>query len=125
MNKDSINTIGCKQNSREDAILSSLNDVEGLTEILEKNFEDWSDFDKWKNTSAQRWIFARAMEICKGRKIDLRCNCCEYNYVIQSDFKNNLNQSCYGIKIAYIIEKIVDEIILAKASRENDGTYFS
>ena len=37
--------------------------------------------------------------------------------------KNSLKQECYGIKTGYMIEKIVDEIILAKARRETDGTY--
>ena len=123
MIQDSIKLIGRKQNPREDAILACLIEVDGLISTFDNNFDEWSDFDKWKNIVFQRWVFEKALEIYKGKKLDLRCECCEYNYVSQSDLKNNLEQECYGIKTAYIIEKIVDEIILAKARREADGTY--
>jgi len=36
---------------------------------------------------------------------------------------NIKNEKCFGKKSAYIIEKVVDEIVLARARRENDGTY--
>jgi len=123
MIQDSIKLIGKKQNPRKDSLLTSLIEVDGLIATFEKNLDVWSDFDKWESITFQRWIFERALEVYKGKKIDLRCECCEYNYVSQSDLKNNLEQECYGIKTAYIIEKIVDEIILAKARREADGTY--
>ncbi len=121
MIKDSIKLIGKKQNPRKDSLLASLNEVDGLIATFESDFQVWSDFDKWENIIFQRWIFERALEVYKGKKIDLKC--CEYNYVIQSDFKNSLKKECYGIKTGYMIEKIVDEIILAKARRETDGTY--
>tara|TARA_B100000900_G_scaffold408998_1_gene424156 strand:- start:331 stop:708 length:378 start_codon:yes stop_codon:yes gene_type:complete len=123
MNQDLINIIGIKQNSRSDAILFSLNEVEGFVNTLDNDFNVWSDFDRWKNNSFQRWIFERAIEVYKGNKIDLRCTCCEYSYIMQSDIKNSLDRKCYGIKTVYMIEKILDEIIIAKARRENDGTY--
>ena len=41
----------------------------------------------------------------------------------QIDIKNISNQKCYGIKCAYMIENIVDEIVLAKERRACDGTY--
>ena len=123
MIQDSIKLIGKKQNPRKDSILASLNEVDGLVSTFENDFDIWSDFDKWENIIFQRWVFERALEVYKGKKIDLQCECCEYRYVTQSDLKNSLRQECYGIKTAYMIEKIVDEIILAKARRETDGTY--
>ena len=123
MIQDSIKLIGKKQNPRKDSLLASLNEVDGLISTFENDFEVWSDFDKWENIIFQRWVFERAMEVYKGRKIDLKCECCEYSYVAQNDFKNSFTQECYGIKTAYMIEKIVDEILLAKARRDTDGTY--
>ena len=123
MIQDSIKLIGKKQNPRKDSLLACLNEVDGLISTFENDFKVWSDFDKWENIIFQRWIFERALEVYKGKKIDLKCECCEYSYVIQDDFKNSLKQQCYGIKTGYMIEKIVDEIILAKARRETDGTY--
>ena len=32
-------------------------------------------------------------------------------------------EKCFGKKSAYMSEKVVDEIVLAKARRESDGTY--
>ena len=122
---DALKLIGRKQKPREGALLASLNEVDGLIATFENNFDEWSNFDKWKNIVFQRWVFQRALEVYKGKKIDLKCQCCEYSYVSQSDIKNSLEQKCYGIKTAYMIEKIVDEIVLAKARRENDGTYSS
>tara|TARA_Y100000589_G_scaffold29007_1_gene24137 strand:+ start:913 stop:1290 length:378 start_codon:yes stop_codon:yes gene_type:complete len=123
MLQDSIKLIGKKQNPRKDSLLASLKEVDGLIFIYENDFEVWSNFDKWENIFFQRWVFEKALEVYNGKKIDLKCECCEYNYVSQSDFKNSLDKECYGIKTAYMIEKIVDEIILAKARRETDGTY--
>ncbi len=123
MNKDSIKLIGIKQNPRDDALLRPLKGLEGLIDTFKNEFEVWSDFDKWENIIFQRWIFDRALEVFIGKKIDIKCDCCEYNYVLQRDLENSLKQKCYGIKTAYMIEKIVDEIVLAKARRETDGTY--
>ena len=63
------------------------------------------------------------MEVCKGIKIDIKCDCCEYNDLIPNDFESIKKEKCYGKKSAFMIEKVVDEIVLAKARRENDGTY--
>jgi len=123
MIQDSIKLIGIKQNPRKDALLVSLHEVDDFISTFENDFEVWSDFDKWENITFQRWVFERALEVYKGKKIDLKCACCEYSYVTQGDLKNSLKQECYGIKTAYMIENIVDEIILAKARRETDGTY--
>ena len=123
MKQDSIKTIGIKEESREEALLKYLIQVEGLTDILDKDFEEWSDFDSWENIAVQQWIFARALEVYRGKKIDIRCGCCEYINCLETDFKKINNQKCYGIKSAYIIEKIVGEIALAAAKRESDGTY--
>ena len=77
MNKITINTIGKKQPSREDALLFMVNEVEGLMETLDKDFSEWSDFDCWENMGAQQWIFSRALDVYRGKKIDIKCECCE------------------------------------------------
>ena len=123
MKKNSIKLIGIKDESREDAFLKSLIDVEGLKDILDKDFEEWSNFDCWENIGVQQWIFARALEIYRGKKIDIKCFCCEYINCFENDFRKINKQKCYGIKSVYMIEKVLDEIELAAAKRESDGTY--
>ena len=61
--------------------------------------------------------------VCRGKKIDIKCDCCEHNDLIPNDFESIKKEKCFGKKSAYIIEKVVDEIVLAKARRESDGTY--
>ena len=53
MNQDSIKTIGKKQTLREEALLFKVNEVEGLVDIFEKDFSEWSNFDCWENMGAQ------------------------------------------------------------------------
>ena len=123
MNHDLINIIGIKQIAREEAHLYQVSDVQGLIDTLDKDNSEWSDFDCWGNIRVQQWIFERAMDIYKGKKIDIKCNCCEYNYTSQRDLVKSSNKKCYGIKSAYMIEKVFHEIVLAEAIRESDGTY--
>ena len=123
MNKIDIKNIGKKQTSRENALLFMVNEIEGLMEILDKDFSEWSNFDSWENISAQQWIFSRALDVYHGKKIDIKCECCEVIELDQIDRKNITNQNCYGIKSAYMIENILDEIVLAKERRKCDGTY--
>tara|TARA_Y100001968_G_C19078106_1_gene581676 strand:+ start:255 stop:632 length:378 start_codon:yes stop_codon:yes gene_type:complete len=123
MNQDLINIIGRKEASRKEAIQLSLIDVEGLIEIFDKDFLHWSDFDSWENLGLQQWIFARAMEVYLGKKVDIKCDCCEYIYNSLDDLENSIDKKCYGLKSAYMIGKILDEIVLAKARRGSDGTY--
>ena len=63
------------------------------------------------------------MEVYRGKKIDIKCGCCEYINCLETDFKKINKQKCYGIKSAYMIEKVLGEIVLAAAKRESDGTY--
>ncbi len=123
MNLDLINTIGIKQTSREEALLYEVSDVEGLIDTLDEDISEWTNFDSWENLQVQKWIFERAMDIYKGKKIDIKCNCCEYSYLSKRELEKSSNKKCYGIKSAYMIEKVFDEIVLAKARRESDGTY--
>jgi len=123
VNQVSINTIGTKQSSREEVHLYYVKDIEGLIDILDKDISIWSDFDKWEDINVQRWIFERAMDIYQGKKIDIRCDCCEYINSSQRNLEKNSNKKCCGIKSAYMIEKVFHEIVLAKARRESDGTY--
>ena len=123
MNQNPVKTIGIKDESRKDSYLVSLNQADGLKFILNRDFDDWSNFDSWQSISAQKWIFSRALEIYRGMKIDIKCDCCEYIDFIQNDFENIQQEKCLGKKSAYMIEKVVDEIVFAKARRESDGTY--
>ena len=125
MNKMAIKTIGSKQTPRDNSILFIVNEVEGLIETLDKDFSEWSDFDCWENMGVQQWIFSRALDVYNGKKIDIKCECCEVIDFNQIDIKNISNQKCYGIKSAYMIEHIFDEIVLAKERRECDGTYLT
>ena len=123
MNKNSVKTIGIKDKSRKDSHLLYVNQVDGLKGILNMDFDEWSNFDSWESISVQKWIFSRALEVYKGMKIDIKCDCCEHNALISDDFENIKKEKCFGKKSAYMIEKVVDEIVLAKARRDGDGTY--
>ena len=123
MNQNSVKVIGIKDQSRRDSHLVNVNQVDGLKGILNMNFDDWSDFDSWESISIQQWIFSRALEVYKGMKIDIKCDCCEHNNLMPNDFESIKKEKCYGKKSAFMIKKVVDEIVLAKARRESDGTY--
>ena len=119
----SIKIIGNKEDEREEALLRYVIEAEGLKDILDKDFQELSNFDGWEIIGVQQWIFARALEVYRGKKIDIKCGCCEYINFLEIEFKKIENQKCYGIKSAYMIEKVLGEIILAAAKRESDGTY--
>jgi len=123
MNQNSVKVIGIKDQSRRDSHLVNVNQVDGLKGILNMNFDDWSDFDSWESISIQQWIFSRALEVYKGMKIDIKCDCCEHNNLMPNDFESIKKEKCYGKKSAFMIKKVVEEIVLAKARRESDGTY--
>ena len=123
MNQNPFNTIGIKDESRKDSHLVYVNKADGLKGILNRDFDEWSNFDSWESISVQQLIFSRALEICRGMKIDIKCDCCEHNNFIPNDFENIKKEKCFSKKSAYMIEKVVEEIVLAKARRETDGTY--
>ena len=123
MNQNSVKTIGIKDESRKNSYLVNVNKVDGLKVILNMHFDEWSNFDSWESISVQQWIFSRALEVYRGLKIDIRCDCCEYNDLTPNDFESIKKEKCYGKKSAYMIEKVLDEIVLAKLRRESDGTY--
>ena len=100
-----------------------VNEVEGLMDSFDRDFSEWSDFDYWKNMCAQQWIFSRAMDVYRGKKLDIKCQCCEVIDFNQIEIKNISHQKCYGIKSAYMIENVLNEIVSAKERRESDGTY--
>ena len=120
-----IHIIGRKQNKRKNAYIAELNEVKELISILNSDYSLWSNFDSWENIVAEQWVFLLAMKIYNGKNIDIRCNCCDFSYVLTKDFKYRIDQKCIGIRAAYVIEKIVDEIIMAKAKRDYDGTYLT
>ena len=123
MKQNSVKVIGIKDESRKNAYLSCVNRVDGLKGILNRDFDEWSNFDNWESISVQQWIFSRALEVFRGKKIDIKCDCCENNNLIPNDYESIKKEKCFGKKSAYMIEKVVDEIVLAKARRESDGTY--
>ena len=123
MNQNSVKIIGIKDESRKDANLFYVEKADELKVILNSDFDDWSNFDSWESISVQQWIFSRALEVYRGMKIDIKCDCCEYVASLSNNFENIKKEKCIGKKSAYIIEKVVDEIVLAKARRESDGTY--
>ena len=123
MNQNSVKVIGINDESRNNASVAYINQVEGLKDILKMDFDEWSNFDSWESISIQQWIFSRALEIYKGKKIDIKCDCCEHINNFPSDFNNIKKEKCFGKKSAYMIEKVVNEIVLAKLRRESDGTY--
>ena len=123
MNQNSVKTIGINDEPRKDSYLVNVNQADGLKGILNRDFNEWSNFDSWESISAQQWIFSRSLEVFRGMKIDIKCDCCEHNDLILNDFESIKKEKCFGKKSAYMIEKVVDEIALAKARRESDGTY--
>ena len=123
MNQNSVKTIGINDEPRKDSYLVYVNQADGLKGILNRDFDEWSNFDSWESISVQQWIFSKALNVYKGKKISIKCDCCEHVRSLQSDFDNIKKENCYGKKCAYMIEKVVDEIVLAKARRESDGTY--
>jgi len=123
MNQNPVKTIGINDEARKDSHLVYVNQADGLKGILNRDFDEWSNFDSWESISVQQWIFSRALEVFRGKKIDIKCDCCENNNLIPNDFESIKKEKCFGKKSAYMIEKVVDEIVLAKARRESDGTY--
>ena len=123
MNQNLVKVIGIKDESRKDAYLLHVNQVEGLKDTLNRDFVEWSNFDSWDSISIQQWIFSKALDLYKGKKIVIKCDCCEYVGSLQSDFEKIKGKKCYGKKSAYMIEKVADEIVLAEERRKSDGTY--
>ena len=123
MKQNSVKVIGIKEESRKDAHLSYLEKEDGLKVVLSSDFDDWSNFDSWESISVQQWIFSRALEVYKGKKIDIKCDCCDYVDSFQNNFENIKKEKCYGKKSAYMIDKVFDEIVSAKERRDSDGTY--
>tara|TARA_B100000945_G_scaffold286827_1_gene257983 strand:- start:118 stop:495 length:378 start_codon:yes stop_codon:yes gene_type:complete len=123
MQLTSAKAIGIKDKPRKDASLSYVNHSEGLKDILNRDFHDWSNFDVWESIGVQQWIFARALDVYRGKKIDIKCDCCEHIDSLISDFGEIKKEKCYAKKSVYMIEKVVDEILIAKIKRESDGTY--
>ena len=123
MKHNSLKVIGIKDESRKDAHLSYVENEDGLKVVLSSDFDDWSNFDSWESILVQQWIFSRALDVYKGKKIDIRCDCCAYVDSLPNNFENIKKEKCYGKKSAYMIAKVLDEIVFAKARRESDGTY--
>ena len=123
MNQYLTKAIGIKDDKRENSYLFHVNEAEGLKDILDRDFDVWSDFDSWESIGVQQWIFARALDVHRGKNIDIKCDCCESMNSFVSNLGNIKKEKCYGKKILYMLDKLVGEIVLAKERRESDGTY--
>ena len=63
MNQNSVKTIGIQDEPRKNSYLFHVNQVDGLKDILKRDFDKWSNFDSWEIIAIQQWIFSRAMEV--------------------------------------------------------------
>ena len=99
MNQNSVKVIGIKDESRKVANLLYINQVEGLKGILKGDFNEWSNFDSWENISFQKWNFSWALEVYKGMKIDIKCDCFEQIDFIPNNFENIKQEKCFGKKV--------------------------
>ncbi len=109
MNQNSVKTIGINDEPRKDSHLVYVNQADGLICVLDRDFDEWSNFDSWESISVQQWIFSRALEVFRGMKIDIKCDCCEHNDLIPNDFESIRKEKCFGKKSAYMIEKALEE----------------
>ena len=57
MNQNSVKTIGIKDEPRKDSYIVYVNQVDGLKGILNRDFNEWSNFDIWESITVQQWIF--------------------------------------------------------------------
>ena len=122
MNQISVKIIGIKDESRKDSYLLYLNHADWLKGILSRDFDEWSNFDKWESFSAQQWIFVGLWRFAEVWKWILSAIVVNLMFLFQMILRI-LKKKCFGKKSAYMIEKVLDEIELAKARRETDGTY--
>ena len=99
MNQNSVKLIGIKDQSRKDAYVSYINQVKGLKDIFNRDFVEWSNFDSWGSISVQQWIFSKALDVYRGDKIAIKCDCCEYVSSQQTDFEKIKKEKCYGKKV--------------------------
>ena len=71
MNQNSVKIIGINDEPRKDSHLLYINQADGLKGILNRDFDEWSNFDSWESISVQQWIFSRALEFSEVRKLIL------------------------------------------------------
>ena len=110
MNIDKINIIGYRESKRDDAKLADVNEVIYLKKFLDKD-NLYDDFDNMKNFSCQQWLYARAIDIYNGKKVDFQCTCCPYSKTNTSDINSYYkNIKCYGVKIAILVFRLLEDI---------------
>ena len=49
MNQNSVKTIGINDKPRKDSNLVYVNQADGLKGILNRDFDEWSNFDSWES----------------------------------------------------------------------------
>ena len=107
MNQNSVKTIGINDEPRKDSHLVYVNQADGLKGILNRDFDEWSNFDSWESISVQQWIFSRALEVFRGKKIDIKCDCCENNDLIPNDFESIKKENALGKKVLTRLKKLL------------------
>ena len=51
MNQNSVKIIGINDEARKDSHLVYVNQADGLKGILNRDFDEWSNFDSWETVS--------------------------------------------------------------------------
>ena len=51
MNQNYVKAIGINGDSRNNASTAYINHVQGLKDILNMDFDEWSNFDRWESIS--------------------------------------------------------------------------
>ena len=51
MNQNFVKIIGINDESRKDSYLVCVNQADGLKDILNRDFDEWSNFDAWESIS--------------------------------------------------------------------------
>jgi len=95
MNQNSVKIIGINDEPRKDSHLVYVNQADGLKGILYRDFDECANFAGWESISVQLWIFSRALEVFRGKKFDIKCDCCEHNDLIPNDIESIKYENCF------------------------------
>ena len=106
MNQNFVKKNGINDEPRKDSYLVPLYKIDGLKDMINRDFNKWSNFDGWESISAHQWIFSRALEVFRGMKIGIKCNCCQHNDLIPNDFDSAKKEKFFGKKSSFLIEKL-------------------
>ena len=57
MNQNPVKTIGINDEPRKDSYLVYVNQADGLKGILNRDFDEWSNFDSWESIQFSNGFF--------------------------------------------------------------------